>query len=82
MGRICPHDRLCEGSCTLNDGYGAITIGSIETYISEEGFKKGYKPRFGTKKVGKKVAIVGAGPAGLSVGTFLLREGIDVELFD
>jgi glutamate synthase (NADPH/NADH) small chain len=82
MGRICPHDRLCEGSCTLNDGYGAITIGSIETYISEEGFKKGYKPRFATKKVGKKVAIVGAGPAGLSVATFLLREGIDVELFD
>jgi glutamate synthase (NADPH/NADH) small chain len=82
MGRICPHDRLCEGSCTLNDGYGAITIGSIETYISEEGFKKGYKPKFSQKKSGKKVAIVGAGPAGLSVATFLLREGIDVELFD
>jgi glutamate synthase (NADPH/NADH) small chain len=82
MGRICPHDRLCEGNCTLNDGYGAITIGSIETYISEEGFKRGYKPKFATKKTGKKVAIVGAGPAGLSVATFLLREGIDVELFD
>ena len=82
MGRICPHDRLCEGSCTLNDGYGAITIGSIETFISEEGFKKGLRPRFATEKVGKKVAIVGAGPAGLSVATFLLREGIDVEIFD
>ncbi len=82
MGRICPHDRLCEGNCTLNDGYGAITIGSIETYISEEGFKRGYKPKFATKKTGKKVAIVGAGPAGLSAATFLLREGIDVELFD
>jgi glutamate synthase (NADPH/NADH) small chain len=82
MGRICPHDRLCEGNCTLNDGYGAITIGSIETYISEEGFKRGYKPKFATKKSGKKVAIVGAGPAGLSAATFLLREGIDVELFD
>ncbi|WP_292662885.1 glutamate synthase subunit beta, partial [Nitratifractor sp.] len=82
MGRICPHDRLCEGSCTLNDGYGAITIGSIETFISEEGFKKGLRPRFADKKIGKKVAIVGAGPAGLSVATFLLREGIDVEIFD
>jgi glutamate synthase (NADPH/NADH) small chain len=82
MGRICPHDRLCEGSCTLNDGYGAITIGSIETYISEEGFKRGYKPKFSQKKSGKKVAIIGAGPAGLSAATFLLREGIDVELFD
>jgi len=82
MGRICPHDRLCEGSCTLNDGYGAITIGSVETFISEEGFKKGFRPKFSSKKIGKKVAIVGAGPAGLSVATFLLREGVDVEIFD
>ncbi len=82
MGRICPHDRLCEGNCTLNDGYGAITIGSVETFISEEGFKKGLKPKFAAKKLGKRVAIVGAGPAGLSVATFLLREGVDVELFD
>ncbi len=82
MGRVCPHDRLCEGACTLNDGYGAITIGSVETYISEEGFKKGLKPKFSQKKSGKKVAIIGAGPAGLSAATFLLREGIDVEIFD
>ena len=82
MGRICPHDRLCEGSCTLNDGYGAITIGSVETYISEEGFKRGLRPRFSKKKSGKKVAIIGAGPAGLSAATFLLREGVDVEIFD
>jgi len=82
MGRICPHDRLCEGSCTLNDGHGAITIGSVETFISEEGFKKGLKPKFAQKKIGKKVAIIGAGPAGLSTATFLLREGIDVEIFD
>ena len=82
MGRICPHDRLCEGSCTLNDGYGAITIGSIETFISEEGFKRGLRPRFSEQKCDKKVAIVGAGPAGLSAATFLLREGVDVEIFD
>jgi len=82
MGRVCPHDRLCEGACTLNDGYGAITIGSVETHISEEGFKKGLKPKFSQTKIGKKVAIIGAGPAGLSAATFLLREGIDVVLFD
>ncbi len=82
MGRVCPHDRLCEGACTLNDGYGAITIGSVETHISEEGFKKGLKPKFSREKIGKKVAIIGAGPAGLSAATFLLREGIDVEIFD
>ena len=82
MGRICPHDRLCEGSCTLNDGHGAITIGSVETFINEEGFKNGLKPKFATEKTGKKVAIIGAGPAGLSAATFLLREGVDVEIFD
>jgi glutamate synthase (NADPH) small chain len=82
MGRVCPHDRLCEGACTLNDGYGAITIGSIETSINEEGFKKGLKPKFAEEKSNKKVAIVGAGPAGLSCATFLLRYGINVEVFD
>ncbi len=82
MGRICPHDKLCEGVCTLNHGYGAITIGSIETYINEEGFKKGLKPKFSRNKIGKKVAIIGAGPAGLSAATFLLREGVEVEIFD
>ncbi len=82
MGRVCPHDRLCEGACTLNDGHGAITIGSVETFINEEGFKKGLKPKFAQAKAGKKVAIVGAGPAGLSAATFLLRYGIDVEIFD
>ena len=38
-GRICPQDRLCEGACTLNDGIGAVSIGSIERYISDEAFK-------------------------------------------
>lgn len=82
LGKICPHDRLCEGDCTLNDGHGAITIGSIETFITEEGFKQGMKPRFSDVMTDKKVAIVGAGPAGLSAATFLLREGINVEIYD
>ena len=43
-GRICPQDRLCEGSCTLNDEFGAVTIGSIEKYISDEAFKQGWRP--------------------------------------
>ena len=82
LGKICPHDRLCEGDCTLNDGHGAITIGSIETFITEKGFEKGLKPKFADVMSDKKVAIIGAGPAGLSVATFLLREGINVEIFD
>ena len=82
-GRICPQDRLCEGDCTLEqDGYGAITIGSIETYISEKGFQKGLKPEFADKMSDKKVAIVGSGPAGFSCATYLLRAGIQVEMFE
>ena len=82
-GRVCPQDRLCEGDCTLQqDGYGAITIGSIETYLSEEGFKKGLQPEFAEKFSDKKVAIVGSGPAGFSCATYLLRSGIQVEMFE
>ena len=82
MGRVCPQDRLCEGACTLNEGYGAITIGAIETFISEEGFKKGMRPEFCAKKTGKKVAIIGSGPAGLSCATYLLRAGIEPHIFE
>lgn len=82
MGRICPHDRLCEGDCTLNDGHGAITIGSIETYINEEGFKQGLKPDFPGITSDKRVAVIGSGPAGLSVATYLLRAGIGVDMYE
>lgn len=82
MGRVCPHDRLCEGDCTLNDGHGAITIGSVETYITEEGFKAGYKPDFPGITTDKKVAIIGSGPAGLSAATYLLRSGIAVTVYE
>ena len=82
LGRICPHDVLCEGDCTLNDTHGAITIGSIETHITETGFEEGLTPKFTSNKIGKKVAIIGSGPAGISAATFLLRAGIDVEIFE
>lgn len=43
-GRVCPQDRLCEGACTLNDGFGAVTIGSIEKQIVDEAFANGWRP--------------------------------------
>ncbi len=82
LGRICPQDVLCEGDCTLNDTHGAITIGSVETHISETGFEMGLSPKFAKEKIGKKVAIIGSGPAGISVATFLLRAGVDVDMYE
>jgi glutamate synthase (NADPH/NADH) small chain len=82
-GRICPQDRLCEGACTLNDGLGAVTIGSIEKYITDEALKQGWRPDLtGVKQTGRRVAIVGAGPAGLACADILVRNGVAPVVFD
>jgi len=82
-GRICPQDRLCEGACTLNDGLGAVTIGSIEKYITDEAVRQGWRPDLsGVRPTGRRVAIVGAGPAGLACADVLARHGIESEVFD
>ncbi len=82
-GRICPQDRLCEGACTLNDGLGAVTIGSIEKYITDEALKQGWKPDMSNvRPTGKRVAVVGAGPAGLGCADILVRNGVTPVVFD
>jgi glutamate synthase (NADPH/NADH) small chain len=82
-GRICPQDRLCEGACTLNDGLGAVTIGSIEKYITDEALKQGWRPDMSSVvKTDKRVAIVGAGPAGLGCADILVRNGVHPVVFD
>lgn len=82
LGRICPQDVLCEGACSLNTGHGAISIGAIETFISEDAFEKGLKPKITEHKNDKRVAVIGSGPAGISAATFLLRKGFNVEMFE
>jgi len=82
LGRICPQDVLCEGACSLNTGHGAISIGAVETHISEQAFERGMKPKFSQKKKDGKIAIIGSGPAGISAATFLLRKGYQVEMFE
>ncbi len=82
-GRICPQDRLCEGACTLNDGLGAVTIGAIEKYITDEAFRRGWKPDMShVRHADKRVAIVGAGPAGLGCADILVRNGVRPVVFD
>ena len=82
-GRICPQDRLCEGACTLNDGLGAVSIGSIEKYITDEAFKQGWRPDMShVVDSGKCAGIVGAGPAGLAAADVLARNGIRSVVLD
>jgi len=82
-GRVCPQDRLCEGACTLNDGFGAVTIGSIEKYITDEAFKQGWRPDMSNvRATGKQVAVIGAGPAGLGCADVLVRNGVQPVVFD
>ena len=81
-GRICPQDRLCEGACTLNDGYGAVSIGAIEKYITDEALKQGWRPTVEAPPSGKSVAVVGAGPAGLACADVLIRNGVQPVVFD
>jgi glutamate synthase (NADPH/NADH) small chain len=82
-GRICPQDRLCEGACTLNDGLGAVSIGAIERYITDEAFRLGWKPDMSNvARTNKRVAVVGAGPAGLACADILVRNGVKPVVFD
>ncbi|MFC3851696.1 FAD-dependent oxidoreductase [Salinispirillum marinum] len=82
-GRVCPQDRLCEGACTLNDGFGAVTIGSTEKYITDTAFAMGWKPDMSRVEwTDKKVAVIGAGPAGLGCADVLVRNGVKPVVFD
>jgi glutamate synthase (NADPH/NADH) small chain len=82
LGRVCPHNFLCEGACTLDDGYGAITIGAIEASITDLAFEAGYTLPFPGITSDKKVAVIGSGPAGMSCAHFLLRAGIPVDMYE
>lgn len=82
-GRVCPQDRLCESRCTLRDAHGAVTIGNIERFISEQALAAGWEPDLSAvSPVEKHVAIVGAGPAGLACADVLVRNGFQVTVFD
>ncbi|RZA35664.1 MAG: glutamate synthase small subunit [Lysobacteraceae bacterium] len=82
-GRVCPQDRLCEGSCTLEDGFGAVTIGAVEKFIVDAALEKGWRPDLSNVvATGKRVAVIGAGPAGLACADVLARNGIQAVVFD
>lgn len=83
-GRICPQDRLCEGSCTLEQaGWETVTIGSVERWLGDMAFANGWvTPLQPRRDSGQSVGIIGAGPAGLAAADRLRQAGHAVTLYD
>ncbi len=83
-GRICPQDRLCEGNCVIEQsGHGTVTIGSIEKYITDTAWEKGWvKPHKIIKELNQTVGIIGAGPAGMACAEELRKSGYKVTIYD
>ena len=83
-GRICPQDRLCEGNCVIEQsGHGTVTIGSVEKYITDKAWKKGWiNPIEVRSEKSQSVGIIGAGPAGLAAGEQLRKLGYQITIYD
>ena len=83
-GRICPQDRLCEGNCVIEkSGHGTVTIGSVEKYITDTAWEKGWVKPFQVKRELKQsIGIIGAGPAGLACAEELRKFGYQVTVYD
>lgn len=73
-----------KAPCTLNDEFGAVTIGNIERYINDKAIEMGWRPNMsGVKQAGKRVAVIGAGPAGHSgCADVLARNGVKAVVYD
>ena len=82
-GRICPQDRLCEGSCVIEKGFESVTIGAVEKHITETAFAEGWvKPAAPRHERAESVGIIGAGPAGLAAAEMLRHRGYQVHVYD
>ena len=83
-GRICPQDRLCEGNCVIEQsGHGTVTIGSVEKYITDTAWEKGWiKSIVVEKEINQSVGIIGAGPAGLACAEELRKVGYKITIYD
>lgn len=84
-GRICPHQKQCQGSCVRGIKSNPVSIGEIEAYVFDKAMEKGnsLKNCYPRKQAnGKKVAVVGGGPAGLTCSAFLAKEGFEVTIYE
>ena len=83
-GRICPHQKQCQGNCVRGIKGSPVNIGKIEAYISDYGLENNWYKNAGkdNKLEGKNIAIVGSGPAGLTAAAFLARHSAKIDIYE
>lgn len=81
-GRVCPQESQCEGKCIRGIKGEPISIGKLERFVADWATEKGIKPQGAKEKNGKKVAVIGSGPAGLTCAGDLAKMGYDVTIFE
>ena len=81
-GRVCPQESQCEGKCIRGIKGEAISIGKLERFVADWSRENGFVPKAAEEKLGKKVAVIGSGPAGLTCAGDLAKLGYDVTIFE
>lgn len=82
-GRVCPQENQCEKHCVRKDKLGgSVAIGNLERYVADQAIANGYDEKPQIVKIGKRVAVVGSGPASLSCAVDLARGGVDVTMYE
>ena len=81
-GRICPHSKQCRGNCVRGIKSEPINIGKLESYVFDNAIKQNFKIETNDKLNGKKVAVVGGGPSGLTCAAFLSMNGAKVTIYE
>jgi len=81
-GRVCPQESQCEGKCIRGIKGESVSIGKLERFVADYARENGIKPKKSDKKNGKKVAVIGSGPAGLTCAGDLAKLGYDVTIFE
>lgn len=81
-GRVCPQEKQCEGKCVRGKKGDPVSIGKLERFVADWARENGIKPKKAEKMNGKKVAVIGSGPAGLSCAGDLAKWGYDVTIFE
>lgn len=81
-GRVCPQESQCEGKCIRGIKGDPVSIGKLERFVADWAKENGIKPQTAKERNGKKVAVIGAGPAGLTCAGDLAKLGYEVKIFE